>query len=202
MSYKVAVYCGSSRKSNEFLLESAFLFGKALAENGIEIIYGGGKAGMMGALAYGALEADGRVTGVIPDFLQVLELGHDGIAELKIVDSMHTRQQKMMQLSDCIVALPGGCGTFAEIIEAIAWKKLGLITSPIIIANLNNYYDNLLAQFDTAIDSGFMNPGAGFVWHVTEDIQTTVDLIVGFKNRYNGFAVKNNILQKIIEYKP
>ena len=144
MAFRTAVYCGSSRETEEDFLLQAFQFGKILAEEGIEIVYGGGKAGMMGSLAEGALSAGGRVTGVIPFFLENLELGNRDIAELLEVSSMHERQRVMMERSDCIVALPGGIGTFAELTEAIAWKKLGLIISPIIIVNYKQFFSYIL----------------------------------------------------------
>ena len=136
---RVTVYCASSSSVNEKYLESAEDLGKSLARNGIEIIYGGGKVGLMGRLADGVLSEGGKVIGVIPNFMQDIELGHNGISELRVVGDMHIRQAMMLKETDCIVALPGGSGTMHEVLEAISWKRLGLIITPVIIVNLNNY---------------------------------------------------------------
>jgi uncharacterized protein (TIGR00730 family) len=149
------VYCGSSAGDDPRFAASARAFGTALARAGIGVVYGGGRVGLMGAVADAALDAGGEVIGIIPRFLEEREVAHRGV-DLRIVTSMHERKQLMSELSDAFVALPGGFGTFEEFFEIVTWVQLRLIDAPCIVANLDGYYDPLIALIDGAHTKGFI----------------------------------------------
>lgn len=168
---RVCVFCASSDNVDKEYLNAANKLGGIIAQSGREIIYGGGNVGLMGKLADGALSKNGRVIGVIPTFLQDLELGHKGIAEMRVVDDMHVREAMMMKESDCIIALPGGCGTFSELMQAITWKHLGLIISPIIIANIRNYFSPLIEQLKLSVRENFRRDTHYDLWKTVNNIE-------------------------------
>ncbi|MDX9791458.1 MAG: TIGR00730 family Rossman fold protein [Candidatus Kapaibacterium sp.] len=182
MKKKITIYCASSKNIEKKYLYEAYRLGRLAAENGFEIIYGGGNIGMMGELANGAIKHGGKVTGVIPEFLMDLELGHKGIDKLIVVKDLHARQRFMIENADCIIALPGACGTFTELLESITWKKLGRIICPIIIVNLNNYFDDLLNMLTKAIDEGFMREEHFKLWTVVDSIDDAVVKLYGNEN--------------------
>ena len=153
---RVCVYCGSSAGNDPRFAAVARAFGAALARAGIGVVYGGGRVGLMGAVADAALEAGGEVIGVIPRFLQEREVAHRGV-DLRVVESMHERKQLMSELSDAFVALPGGFGTFEEFFEIVTWVQLQLIDAPCIIANVDGYFDALVALIDGAVAAGFIS---------------------------------------------
>ena len=153
---RVCVYCGSSPGDDPRYAAIARAFGAALARAGIGVVYGGGRVGLMGALADAALAAGGEVIGIIPRFLERREIAHSGV-DLRVVESMHERKQLMSQLSDAFVALPGGFGTFEEFLEIVTWVQLRLIDAPCIVANVDRYYDALLALMDGAHAKGFIS---------------------------------------------
>jgi uncharacterized protein (TIGR00730 family) len=173
----VCVFCAASNNVDICYYEEAFRLGKLIAESGREIIYGGGSVGLMGRLADGAISKNGKVVGVIPEFLDNLELGHKRISKMHVVESMHSRKNKMLKESDCIIALPGGCGTFEELLEAITWKRLGLIISPVIIVNIKNYYDPLIEMLEKSIREKFMREEYHKTWVVVNNAQEAVDKI-------------------------
>ena len=176
----ICVYCASSDHCKPIFLDSAYAFGNILAKAGIDIIYGGGSTGLMGRLADGAIAGNGHVHGIIPQFMQNLEWGHKGISILEEVEDMHTRKFLMMKKSDGIVALPGGCGTLEELLEAITWKRLGLAHQPIVIANIDGFYDDLIAMLKKTVDEKFMREEHLSMWHVVnsvEDILPTLSSI-------------------------
>jgi uncharacterized protein (TIGR00730 family) len=154
---RVCVYCGSSAGNDPRFAAVARDFGAMLARARIGVVYGGGRVGLMGAVADAALEAGGEVIGIIPRFLQEREVAHLGV-DLRVVESMHERKQLMSELSDAFVALPGGFGTFEEFFEIVTWVQLRLIDAPCIIANVDGYYDALVALIDGAVANGFINP--------------------------------------------
>jgi uncharacterized protein (TIGR00730 family) len=160
---RVCVYCASSRQCDTGFHDAARQVGAALAGGGLTVVYGGGAVGSMGALADGALAAGGRVIGVLPRFMQELEWGHSAIP-LQVVADMHERKRTMLELSQGVVALPGGCGTWEELLEAMAWKRLGLWNGPIVILNQDGFYDPLLQLLDRAIQDRFMDPRHGELW--------------------------------------
>jgi uncharacterized protein (TIGR00730 family) len=131
----------------------------------------------MGRLAQGVLDNKGQIIGVIPKFMQKYELGHNGITRLIEVDTMHQREEIMISRADCIVALPGGCGTFEELLQAITWKRLKIISAPIIVVNLKKYYNPLIQQLNKAVDENFMRTEHRQLWEVAESIPEVYDLI-------------------------
>jgi uncharacterized protein (TIGR00730 family) len=152
----VCVFCGSSAGSRAEYAEAARRFGAALAERGLELVFGGGHVGLMGVLADAALQAGGRVVGVIPQALVERELAHGGLSELRMVDTMHQRKALMADLSDAFVALPGGYGTLDETFEILTWAQLGLHTKPVGLLNVAGYFDSLLAWIDRAVAERFL----------------------------------------------
>ena len=153
---RICVFCGSSDGVQPAYREAAAAFGRLCAERGIEIVYGGGRVGLMGTLADAALQAGGRVVGVIPQSLMDKELGHGGCTELHVVNSMHQRKAVMADLADAFVALPGGIGTFEELFEVWTWSQLGLHAKPCGLLNVAGFYDRLLAFLEQVAAVGFM----------------------------------------------
>ncbi|GAA4466853.1 TIGR00730 family Rossman fold protein [Nemorincola caseinilytica] len=153
----IAVFCGSSEGYNELYRETAFDLGAMLASRGIGIVYGGAKVGLMGAVAEAALQQGGRVTGVIPRFLEHKEIVHDGLTKLISVDTMHERKLQMNRLCDGVIALPGGWGTMEELFEMLTWGQLGLHRKPIGLLNINGFYDALLALCSNMVQEGFLD---------------------------------------------
>ena len=153
---RISVFCGSSSGSSGLYAGQARLLGKTLAEQGIELVYGGARVGLMGALADGALDAGGKVTGVIPRFLQSKEIAHKGLSELILVDSMHERKTLMNELCDGVIAMPGGFGTLEEFFEMLTWAQLGLHKKPMAILNINGFYDDLMHLIRKMVEQGFL----------------------------------------------
>jgi len=164
----VCVYCASSERTPPVYLEAAAELGRALAEAGIGIVYGGSSLGSMGRLAAAALDAGGNVTGVLPRFMDDLEWGHRSLTELRLVDDMHERKRTMLDLSDAVVALPGGCGTLEELFEAITWKRLGLYRGPVVLVNINGFYEPCLRLLSRCVEERFMDPKHAAMWQVAE----------------------------------
>ncbi|MBA2117784.1 LOG family protein YvdD [Planctomycetes bacterium FF15] len=154
----LCVFCGSASGSRPAYVQVAQQLGRLMAERKIQLIYGGGKVGMMGALADAVLAAGGEVIGVIPGALVERELAHHGVTDLIIVDSMHQRKAKMSDLSDGFLALPGGYGTLEELFEVITWAQLGFHAKPCGLLNVEGFFDPLLAMLDQAADQQFMSP--------------------------------------------
>lgn len=154
----VAVFCGSSSGNDKDIVSSAYELGQFLAEQGITLVYGGGKVGLMGQVAQGTLDAGGQVIGVIPNFLKQKEVHFEAISELIVVDTMHERKLKMHELSDGAIMLPGGFGTFEEFFELLTWGQLGLHQKPLGILNINGFYDALLQMFNKMVNSQFLKP--------------------------------------------
>ncbi|HTW84353.1 MAG TPA: TIGR00730 family Rossman fold protein [Candidatus Sulfotelmatobacter sp.] len=155
---RVCVYCGASPGNDPRYAATARAFGAALARAGFGVVYGGGRVGLMGALADGALEAGGEVIGIIPRFLEEREVAHRGV-DLHVVQSMHERKALMAEYADAFVALPGGFGTFEEFFEIVTWVQLGLADAPCVLANLDGYFDALLALIDGGRAKGFISAG-------------------------------------------
>lgn len=173
----ICVYCASSTKIAPAYFEVAKQLGVLLAEAGMGIINGAGNIGLMGALSDAALAAGGKVTGVIPHFMVEQGWSHTGLTRLIEVEDMHTRKQTMAQLSDAVIALPGGCGTLEELLEIITWKQLGLYLHPIVILNIDHYFDPLLAMLQKAVDEHFMRPQHSAMWAVTDSPAEAVRLV-------------------------
>ncbi len=173
----ICVYCASSSRVNPCYSDAAYSLGKLLAENGIRLITGGGCQGLMRSIEDGALEAGGNVTGVIPQFMIEQNWHHTALTELRITPDMHTRKQMMAELSDAVIALPGGCGTMEELCEIITWKQLGLYLNPIVILNINGYYDALIKQFEQAIEEHFMGEIHGKIWSIANSHEEALRII-------------------------
>ena len=152
----VCVYCGSGPGTNPNFLKAATAFGKTLAQNNVGLVYGGGSIGLMGAVATGALDAGGKVTGIIPDFLTARENALKRAQELIVTPDMHTRKQLMFDRSDAFVAFPGGIGTLEELVEQMTWAQLGRHTKPILMANIDGFWDPLLALLAHMKDTAFI----------------------------------------------
>lgn len=153
---RICVFCGSSPGARPEYTEVAVAMGKALAANGLELVYGGGRVGLMGVVADAVLAAGGRVVGVIPRMLMEKEVGHEGVSEMHLTDTMHERKALMAEFSDGFIAMPGGTGTFDESFEILTWSQLGVHRKPFAFLNVAGYYDGLLAFLDHAVDQRFL----------------------------------------------
>jgi uncharacterized protein (TIGR00730 family) len=174
---RICVFCASSRQVDKVYLEAAHRLGAMLARESITVAYGGGAVGLMGELANGSLAEGGAVIGVIPEFMYELEWGHEGITELKIVKDMHERKKLVMQDSDAIIALPGGCGTFEELFEALTMKRLGFYLNPIVLVNVNGFYDPLIKQLRRCVDEKFMDERHLEMWAVVDRVDEVLNVI-------------------------
>ena len=163
----VCVYSASSTKIDAVYFQAADTLGYLLAEHRIRLINGAGSIGLMRSVADAVLKNGGEVTGVIPRFMVEQNWHHTGLTELIEVESMHERKRKMADLSDGIIALPGGCGTLEELLEIITWKQLGLYLNPIVILNINGFFDPLLEMLEKAIDENFMRRQHGDIWNIS-----------------------------------
>lgn len=152
----ITVFCGSSFGTEDIFKEQAFLLGQTLAKQHIELVYGGSDTGLMGTVANGTLSEGGKVTGVLPYFLQSKEIAHKNLTELILVETMHERKTKMSDLCDGVIVLPGGYGTLEEFFEMITWGQLGLHKKPIGILNIDGFYDDLIRLVQTMVDKGFL----------------------------------------------
>lgn len=173
----VCVYSASSTKIDAVYFQAADTLGYLLAEHRIRLINGAGSIGLMRSVADAVLKNGGEVTGVIPRFMVEQNWHHTGLTELIEVESMHERKRKMADLSDGIIALPGGCGTLEELLEIITWKQLGLYLNPIVILNINGFFDPLLEMLEKAIDENFMRRQHGDIWKVTQTPEEAVQLL-------------------------
>ncbi len=171
----ICVYCGSSNSVSEDHLDNASLLGKLAAQHNIEIVYGGGRVGSMGRVADGALENSGKVTGIIPEYLQKFEVGHNDVSELVVVDSMHTRKMMMFERSDAFCILPGGLGTLDEFFEIATWKQLGMHDKPIILVNLENFWTPLLDLIKHQIQGGYLRQDPEDIFSVVNNIEEIYD---------------------------
>ncbi|MDR3681324.1 MAG: TIGR00730 family Rossman fold protein [Flavipsychrobacter sp.] len=170
MIKSIAVFCGSSEGYDKVYMKAAREAGATLATRKIELIYGGSKAGLMGAIADGVLENGGIVTGVIPGFLKTVEIVHTGITELVTVGNMHERKLKMHELSDAVITMPGGWGTMEEFFEMLTWGQLGLHRKPIGLLNVNGYYDSLAALNKSMVTEGFLKENTANMLLISNNI--------------------------------
>ena len=155
---RVAVYCGSATPADPVYLDTARAIGRTLAERGIGVVYGGGRLGLMGAIADSALEAGGEVIGVIPQALVDAEVAHRGLTELHVVEGMHERKRRFTDLADGFVTIPGGTGTMDELWEAMSWAQLGYHSDPVGLLNAGGFYDPLVAMWERMAEVGFVRP--------------------------------------------
>lgn len=157
MLKSICVFCGSNTGVLPEYKQQAEELGLLIAQRGLRLVYGGGNVGLMGVIADTVLQHKGQVTGVIPDFLMRKEVGHKGLTEQIIVQTMHERKQKMAELSDAFIVLPGGIGTMEEFFEVFTWGQLGLHNKPFAVLNSGGYYNHLLAFLDLAVDHKFLS---------------------------------------------
>lgn len=163
---RVCVYCASSRVCPSEYHQAAYRLGCVLADGRFTVVYGGGGVGSMGALADGAIARGGRVIGVVPRFMQELELAHKNLSELRLVEDLRTRKHLMLSESRAVVALPGGCGTLEELLEAITLKRLGVYFNPIVLVNTLGFFNPLIELLAAAIREGFMDEKHRSMWQV------------------------------------
>jgi uncharacterized protein (TIGR00730 family) len=165
---KVCVFAASSHKLDPVYFEAARQLGTVFVEQNIEVNYGGGAVGLMGCLADTMLQGGGKITGIIPGFMIEAEWSHPEVNEMLIVADMHERKKLLIEGVDAVVALPGGCGTLEELMEVITLKQLGKFLKPIILLNVNHFYDGLLVLLDKMIEQHFMRPEHRAIWQVVE----------------------------------
>ena len=175
----VCVYCGSSSRVDPRFKAAAHDLGTALARAGIQVVYGGGRVGLMGIVADAALAAGGRVVGIIPEHIQALEVDHTGLTELHVVDSMHTRTRMMVERSDGFVVLPGGLGTLDELFEILTWKQLRLHDKPIVVVDVDGYWRPMLAMLEDMITAGFVRPEHRALLRVVAGVDAVTAALAG-----------------------
>nr|WP_294916533.1 TIGR00730 family Rossman fold protein [uncultured Neokomagataea sp.] len=172
-----AVFCGSRFGHNPAYAESMTQLGTELAKANITLVYGGGHVGLMGTIADSTLQAGGRVIGVIPTFLHQREIMHEGVTELEITPDMHTRKARMFELSDAFAILPGGFGTFDEMMEIVTWRQLNLHTKSITIVNVQGWANSLIQVLDDAVEQGFVTPETRSLITICSDVSEFISLI-------------------------
>ncbi|MBL7964093.1 MAG: TIGR00730 family Rossman fold protein [Flavobacteriales bacterium] len=172
----IAVFCGANTGTDPAILQAARTMGRTIAERGMGVVYGGGHVGLMGAVADAALEAGGKVIGVIPGFIVEKELAHQALTELIIVRDMHERKMRMHELSQAVVALPGGFGTMDEVFELLTWRQLGLHAKPIGVLNVNDFYTPLLEQVARMERDGFLHGPTRIL--AARDVEGLLDIVV------------------------
>jgi uncharacterized protein (TIGR00730 family) len=189
----VCVYCASSRACDQAYFQAADTLGCELAQNGISLIYGGGGGGLMGCLADAVLREGGKVTGILPMFMDELEWGHTKLTELILVGDMHERKRTMLERADAVVALPGGCGTLEELFEAVAWKRLGLYLGPIALVNVRGFFDPCVSMLDRCVEERFMDERHRLMWTVVdrpEDVVLALENAPQWHAKNRSFAVR------------
>lgn len=190
MMKRLAVYCGSATPADLTYIDAARHVGRTLAERGIGVVYGGGRLGLMGAVADAALEAGGEVIGVIPHALVGAEVAHRGCTHLHVVETMHQRKQMFTDLSDGFVTLPGGVGTMDELWEAISWAQLGYHDKPVGLLNVAGFYDQLIGFNRQMVQAGFIRAQhAGILIH-EDSIEALLDSMTAYQPHETIFAMK------------
>lgn len=178
---RLAVYCGSATPADPVYIETAKAIGRALAERGIGVVYGGGKLGLMGAVADSALEAGGEVIGVIPQALVDAEVAHRNLSELHVVETMHERKARFTELADGFVTIPGGTGTMDELWEAMSWSQLGYHSDPVGLLNVAGYYDHLIRFVETMGEVGFLRPQHQNILIVADNLDTLLERMAAYE---------------------
>ena len=176
---RICVYCSSSMALDEPVETEIRVFGREIARRGIGLVYGGSSRGLMGALASEVLGAGGKVVGVIPRALEGREAAHQGLTELKVVSTMHEREQMLFDLADAFVGFPGGFGTMQEIIEMLTWKQLGIHGKPIVLANIGGYFNPLLQQFELAIQKKYVRSEDRILFAVADNTRAILTFLEG-----------------------
>jgi len=174
---KVTVFCASSAKVAPKYFEATTQIARILVAAGVEVVYGGGAVGLMGQLADTVIEQGGKITGIMPKFMRQVEWQHEGINELILTEDMHERKQKFLVDVDALITLPGGCGTLEELLEAITLKRLGIFIKPIIILNLDGYFNPLIEMLERCVQENFMRNEHRDIWTVIESPEELINAI-------------------------
>lgn len=177
----ILVYCGANSGTSPIYKQTAIDLGKIMAERNIRLVYGGGSVGLMGTIADAVLENGGDVVGIIPHFLDKMEVGHKNLPEIHKVDTMHQRKAMMEQMCDGIITLPGGYGSMDELFEILSWSQLGLHQKPIGLLNVNGFYDYLLLQLDKMVTEGFLKQPNRDLLIVSDNIEDLLLKMEDFK---------------------
>jgi hypothetical protein len=178
MTRSICVFCGSAPGARPIYAEAARELGTLLARSGTTVVYGGGRLGLMGIVADAALQAGGRVVGVIPRMLIERELAHPNLTRQPVVTTMHERKTLMAEMSDGFVGLPGGMGTFDELVEIVTWAQLGLHAKPVVLANVDNYFAPLYAMLDNAVAEGFVTAESRSRWRNAETVTSVMGILM------------------------
>lgn len=187
----ICVFCGSSQGKNPLYRETALRLGQYLAENTVNLVYGGGNVGLMGILAGSVMENGGKVTGIIPELLHAV-VPHRHITEQIVVSDMHQRKSLMYKMSDGFICMPGGIGSLDELLETFTWLQLGYHNKPVCVLNTNGYYSGLLAQLEFMVGEGFLSRHSLDLLIVTERVEGILELLAS----YTATHKKNNSVQK------
>ena len=174
---KVSVFCASSSRVDTKYLNVATTLGHLFVDNNITLVYGGGSVGLMGAIADAVLDKGGSIIGVIPEFMKAVEWDHKRVEDMRTTESMATRKQTFWDLSDALVALPGGCGTLEEIVEALTLLRLGRMTMPLIIVNVDGYFDPFIEMLNRCVDEKFMYEKDRLLWTVVDEAKDVIPFI-------------------------
>jgi uncharacterized protein (TIGR00730 family) len=184
----VAVFCGASAGHLPEYREAALALGRGLAQAGVRLVYGGGRVGLMGAVADGALAAGGAVVGVIPEFLTRSEVAHEGVGEMIVTDSMHSRKRLMFEMSDAFVSFPGGLGTMDETFEILTWRQLGLHDKPILLTDVAGSAAPLVAMIEAIIGLGFARGEIRRLYEVVAGVEATLERLAHLTTVAGGAA--------------
>lgn len=190
MIRRLAIYCGSATPADPVYIETARTVGRALARRGIGIVYGGGRLGLMGAVADAALAEGGEVIGIIPEALVNREVAHKGCTDLRVVANMHERKALFTDLSDGFVTIPGGVGTMDELWEAVSWAQLGYHEKPVGLLNVAGYYDHLIAFTRHMVEVGFVRPEHARIIVQGEEIGALVDAMAAYEPHQTIFRMR------------
>jgi hypothetical protein len=178
---RVCLFCGANVGARAAYARSARRLGEALAARGLALVYGGGSVGLMNEAANAALAAGGEVIGVITRELMAREVGHEGLTRMHVVETMHERKALMASLADAFVALPGGFGTFDELCEMLTWDQLGIHEKPVVLANVEGFFDGFLAQLDRAVEDRLLTPANRAMLDVAADVDGAIDAMLRWR---------------------
>ena len=178
---RITVFCGSSVGNKVIFKNRTIELGKAMVQRKIDLVYGGAKVGIMGIIADAVLQAGGKVTGVLPRFLQAKELAHEKLSDLVLVDSMHERKTRMNELCDGVIALPGGFGTLEELFEMLTWAQLGLHKKPVGLLNIGGFYDPLITMVQAMVEAGFLKDSNRDMLLVDDRIERLLDSMQNYE---------------------
>ncbi|HYA80656.1 MAG TPA: TIGR00730 family Rossman fold protein [Methylocystis sp.] len=193
----ICVYCGSSSGKSPAYAEAAERMGLALAEAGIGLVFGGGSQGLMGRIARATLAAGGRVTGIIPYFLDQQEVALKGVTELHIVQDMHTRKRLMFEKADAFLALPGGIGTLEELTEQLTLARIGRHAKPMVLLDVGGYWRPLLSLFAHMRNNGFVRPGYEMHYHVAERVEDVIPMVIASAARAKKGVAEKTVLERL-----